>query len=206
MLAAGLCRHGSIVAAVASGSLIEDVERIGAAAAVFVRDGERLAAVLPAEPASGRRVFVCAYESNDPGAAARSWLVLDDGGATVADRTVVRDAVTVAALCELAAEHAALGDLDELRSQLVAVRLTEAPPGVEEAEEAAAELQRTIGVPPQLASPARLDAIGAAVRRLELALDPGAPSPFAGAMQAAQGAVDELVHEVESSYRTELHP
>jgi hypothetical protein len=43
------------------------------------------------------------------------------------------------------------------------------------------------------------------VRRLELALDPGAPSPFAAAMQAAQGAVDELVHDVESSYRTRLH-
>jgi hypothetical protein len=186
-------------------SLIEDVERIGAAAASYARDGERLAAVLPAEPAPGRRVYVCAYEPEVEGEG-RSWLVLDDRGAPVADQTVVRDAVTVAALCELAAEHAALGDLDELRAQLVAVRLTEAPLGIEEAETAAAELQRTVGAPPQLASPARLDAIGAAVRRLELALDPGAPSPFAAAMQAAQGAVDELVHEVESSYRTELQP
>ena len=54
------------------------------------------------------------------------------------------------------------GDLDELRSQLVALRLTEAPAGIEEAEEAALELQRTIGAPPQLATPARLDEIGAA--------------------------------------------
>jgi hypothetical protein len=83
------------------------------------------------------------------------------------------------------------------------VRLTEAPPGIDEAEAAAAALQRTIGAPPQLASPAKLDAIGAAVRRLELALDPGAPSQFATAMQAAQGAVDELVREVESAYRVE---
>jgi hypothetical protein len=181
-------------------SLVEDVERIGAAAAGFARDGERVAAVLPAEPTPGRRVYVCAYETDGEGEG-RSWLVLDDEGAAVTDRTVVRDAVTVAALCELAAEQAALGDLDELRAQLVAVRLTEAPPGIDEAEAAAAALQRTIGAPPQLASPANLDAIGAAVRRLELALDPGAPSQFATAMQAAQGAVDELVREVESAYR-----
>jgi hypothetical protein len=191
---------------VAPGSLVEDVERIGAAAVAFAREDERLAAVLPAEPAPGRRVYVCAYEPEaEAEGEGRSWLVLDDGGAPVADQTVVRDAVTVAALCELAAEHAALGDLDELRAQLVAVRLTEAPTGIEEAEAAAAELQRTIGAPPQLASPARLDAIGAAVRRLELALDPVTPSPFAAAMHAAQGAVDELVHDVESSYRTRLH-
>jgi hypothetical protein len=181
--------------------LVEEVERIGAAASTLARDGERVAAVLPTEPSRGRRAYVCAFERE---AAARSWLALDETGGVITDRLAVRDAVTVAVLCELAAEHAALGDLDELRSQLVALRLTEAPPGIDEAEAAVAELQRTIGVPPQVASPARLDAIGAAVRRLELALDPVAPSPFAAAMQSAQGAVDELVREVESSYRTEL--
>jgi hypothetical protein len=160
-----------------------------------------VAAVLPTEPSSGRSAFVCAFEGEE---GARSWLVLDDTGAVITDRIAVRDAVTVAVLCELAAEHAALGDLDELRSQLVALRLTEAPPGIDEAEAAVADLQRTIGGPPQLASPARLDAIGAAVRRVELALDPVAPSPFAAAMQSAQGAVDEIAREVESSYREQL--
>jgi hypothetical protein len=96
-------------------SLVEDVERIAAAAAAFARDGERVAAVLPAEPTPGRRVYVCAYEADGAGEG-RSWLVLDDEAAAVTDRTIVRDAVTVAALCELAAEHAALGDLDELRA------------------------------------------------------------------------------------------
>jgi hypothetical protein len=181
--------------------LVEDVERIGVAAVAAAKDGERLAAVLPAEPALGRRVYVCAFERP---AGERSWVVLDETAAAVTSRTAVREAVTIAVLCEFAAEHAALGDLDELRSQLVGLRLTEAPPGIEEAESAAAELQRTIGTPPQLASPARLDAIGAAVRRLELALDPVAPSPFAAAMQTAQGAVEEIVGEVESSYRQQL--
>jgi hypothetical protein len=189
------------VAAVEPPGLVDDVERIGAAAAALARNGERLAAVLPAEPDPGRRLYVCAFEQE---AVERSWLVLDHDAAPIADRTAVRDAVTMAALCELAAEHAALGDLDELRAQLVALRLTEAPPGIDEAEAAAADLQRTIGAPPQLASPDRLDAIGAAVRRLELALDPTAPSPFAAAMQSAQGAVDEIVREVESAYRAEL--
>ncbi len=97
------------------------------------------------------------------------------------------------------------GDLDELRAQLVQVRITEGPPGIEEAEAAAAHLQRTLGAPPQLATPARLDAIGAAARRLELALaQPGEPSPFTAAMRGAQGAVDELWAAVEAGYRLPL--
>ena len=181
--------------------LVEDLERIGDVAASFSREGDRLAAVLAAEPSPGSRSYLCAYE---PSTGGRGWLVLDGDGSPVLDRGAVRTAAAIAALCEVAAEHAALGDLDELRAQLVALRLTDAPPGIDDAEEAAAELQRTIGVPPQLASPERLDRIGTAVRKLELALDPLAPSPFAAAMQAAQGAVDEIVREVESAYRRAL--
>ena len=182
--------------------LVEDLERMGDLAASLARDGERLAAVLAAEPSAGARAYVCAYEPSDGGG--RGWLVLDGNGNAVLDRGTVRAAAAIAALCEVATEHAALGDLDELRSQLVALRLTDAPPGIDEAEEAVGDLQRTIGVPPQLASPERLDAIGTAVRNLELALDPLAPSPFAAAMQAAQGAVDEIVREVETGYQRAL--
>ena len=96
------------------------------------------------------------------------------------------------------------GDLDELRAQLVALRLTENPGGIDEADEAALALQHVLGAPPQLASPARLDAIGAAARRLELSLDPTAGSPFGHAMQAAQGVADELWAEVEVMYLTSL--
>ena len=60
----------------------------------------------------------------------------------------MRDAVAILALCELAAETAAGGDLDDLRSQLAALRLTENPPGIEEAEQAALELQQVLGAPP----------------------------------------------------------
>ena len=78
------------------------------------------------------------------------------------------------------------------------------PPGIEEAEDAAHALQHVLGAPPRLASPARLDGIGVAARRLERALDPAAASPFAAAMQSAQGAVEELVEEVEAGYRLPL--
>src|SRR6478735_6028264 len=62
-----------------------------------------------------------------------------------------------------------------------------------EAEDAVRALQQTIGTPPQLASPARLDEIGAATRRLEQALDPAAPSPFTAALKQVQptGGPDE---------------
>ena len=117
----------------------------------------------------------------------------------------MREAVSILALCELAEETAAGGDLDELRSQLAALRVPESPPGIEEAEEAALELQRVLGVPPMLATPARLDEIGAATRRLELALGgPTQGSPFAAAMKAAGDVVEALWDDVYGSYRAEL--
>jgi hypothetical protein len=182
-------------------ALDHDLERIAAAAAARAADGERVAAVLAAEPSSGVRSYLCAFET--PGGV-RSWLVLDDAGAPVDSRREVRDAVAIAALCEVAEESAGGGDLDELRAQLVSLRITEAPPGIDEAEEAVLELQHALGAPPQLATPERLDAIGAAARRLERALDPTVSSPFAAAMQAAQGAVEQIAREVESAYRVPL--
>ena len=179
--------------------LADELDRIAAAAAAHAQDGETVAAVLAAEPVPGTRTYLCAFERPD----GRSWLALDRDGRAVAERRLVRAAVAIVALCEIAAETAG-GDLDELHRQLVALRLAEHPDGVEEAEEAVLALQHELGVPPQLATPGRLDAIGAATRRLEAALDPSAGSPFASALQAAQGAVEELTREVEAGYRLEL--
>ena len=105
----------------------------------------------------------------------------------------------------MAEEVAAGGDLDELHAKLVALRLTEDPDGIDEAEEALLELQRVIGKPPELATPSRLDAIGLATRRLELALG-GAlhGSPFADAMRGAGEVVDALTSDVERTYRAAL--
>ena len=183
-------------------ALVDDLARIAEAAAALAAPGEEVAAVLPTEPHRGGRLYLCAFGSAD---GERSWLALDDAGAAVAERQAVRDAVSIAALCELAEEVAAGGDLDELHSKLVALRLTENPDGIDEAEEALLELQRVIGAPPALATPARLDAIGLATRRLELALG-GAlhGSPFTAAMRGAGEAVDALTSDVERAYKESL--
>jgi hypothetical protein len=180
--------------------LADEVDRIAALAAGFADDGERLAGVLPAEPEPGARIYLCAFERGEE----RAWLALDGEGAPVESRTRVREAVSIAALCELADETAGGGDLSELRSQLVALRLTENPPGIDEAEAAALALEQVVGTPPRLATPAYLDAVGAATVRLERALGDSTASPFAAAMQQGFATVEELTREVESSYKATL--
>ena len=182
--------------------LAEELERIAAAAAAHAGPGEELAAVLPTEAHPGERLYLCAFEANG---GARSWLGLGPEAEPVLARLALRDAVSIAALCEVAEEVAAGGDLDDLLAQLVSLRLTEAPEGIEEAEAAVLELQRVLGAPPALATPERLDAIGLATRRLELALGGAAQgSPFADAMRGAGEVVDALTADVEGSYKAEL--
>ena len=175
-------------------TLAEELEQVAATAGAD--------AVLAAEPHPGERIYVCAFEEGDGG---RSWLAFDRDGRPVDERQRVREAVSILALCELAEETAAGGDLDELRSQLAALRVTENPAGIEEAEEAALALQHAIGAPPTLATPARLDEIGAATRSLEVALGGAMQgSPFASAMKSAGEVVEALFADVAGSYRIAL--
>lgn len=175
-------------------ALAEELERIAA------RTGAT--AVLAAEARPGERIYVCAFEEGED---ERTWIALDGNGNPVSERRRVRDAVTILALCELAEETAGGGDLDDLRSQLAALRVTENPPGIEQAEEAALALQHVLGAPPLLATPARLDEIGAATRMLELALGEAVQgSPFAQAMTSASTVVEDLFHDVERGYRVAL--
>jgi hypothetical protein len=180
--------------------LVDELELV-AERATPLGDGVPLAVILVAEAAAGLRAYVCGFEASDGD---RSWLVVRRSGEPVVDRRDARDAVSIAALCEIAEEAAFPGDLDDLRSQLVALRITEAPEGIEEAEAAVADLQRALGSPPVVATPARLDEIGNAAVRLERALDPTVASPFAAAMRSAQSVVDELWQEVERTYRAAL--
>ena len=182
-------------------TLSDDLERIASVAASLASPGERVTGILAAEPLGAGIVYLCAYESEE---GAHTWLALDVLGAPVESRRVVHDAASLAALCEVAEENAFPGDLDELRAQLVALRIAEQPAGIDEAEEAALALQHVLGAAPTVATRARLDAIGIAARRLERALDPTAASPFAVAMQSSQPAVEELVREVETGYRLPL--
>ena len=180
--------------------LREDLERIAATAAGFAQDGEELTGVVPGRAEPDERTYLCAFVDGD----SHSWLVVDDAGAPVTSREIIRRTASIIALCELAEETAGGGDLQELREQLVAIRLTENPEGIEEAEEAALELERTIGSPPRLAEPAFLDRVGVAARRLEEALGPAAGSPFAEAMKHGMASVDELVRDVETNYKATL--
>ena len=181
-------------------ALKENLERIAEAAASYAADGEQVSAVLAAEPPAGGRVYLCAYVAGD----GLTWLALDDRGEPVTDREQVRAAVSLVALCEVAEESAGGGELDELRARLVALRLTENPPGIDDAEEAVLALQRTLGSAPRLASTEFLDEVGAATKRLEESLGEASESPFVLAMKHASSAVESLTADVEANYKREL--
>jgi hypothetical protein len=180
--------------------LREELETIAARAGEHVDDGETVAAVIPAQSSTGR-VYLCAYRD---GSEATSWLVLDASGEPVVDRAAVRDVASLVALVELAEDSAGGGELDELRSRLVGVRLTENPPGIDDAIAAVDELERTVGAPPRIASTEYLERVGAAVRKLEEALGSGPGSPFAAAMKSGAGAVQEFAADVEANYKRQL--
>jgi hypothetical protein len=131
-----------------------DLRRIAEAAVVHAAEGEEVAGIVPAEPAGGLRLYVCAYEVEE----ATSWLVFDATGTPVEERSLVHDAVSIAALCEVA-EEAAGAEPDE----------------------------------PRVASPARLDELGA-----------GAPAEVAAALKGAAGTIEELVRDVERGYKRPL--
>lgn len=134
--------------------LDDDLRRTAEAAVVYAANGEELVGIVPAEPASGLRLYVCAYGQEGEA----TWLVLDATGVPVEERALVRDAVSIAALCEVAEEAAGI------------------EPHV-----------------PRVASPAYLDELGA-----------GSGPELAGAVKGATGTVDELMRDVERSYKRPL--
>ena len=91
--------------------LNEELRRIADAAVTHCAEGEELTGIVPAEPASGLRVYLCAYRDGDE----TSWLVLDRDGHAVADRSLVRDAVSIAGLYELAEEASGGGEESRAR-------------------------------------------------------------------------------------------
>jgi hypothetical protein len=183
-----------------SSPLSDDLERIAAAAAAYAAPGERVTGIVAAEPLEARRVYLCAYADGE----GHAWLALDEEGRPLANRRLVREAASLAALCEVAEETAGGGDLPELRARLAELRAREAPAGIEEAEEAAAALEQALQAAPRLATSAYLDALGAASRRLEQALGEDGRSPFAAALQPSAVAVEELAAEVERRYKGPL--
>ncbi|MDQ3866338.1 MAG: hypothetical protein M3304_05870 [Actinomycetota bacterium] len=180
-------------------ALAEEIAQAKEAAHRFADADEELIGIVPTEPRRGERVYLCAYAR----AHERRWLALDASASPVGERALVREAVSVAAMCELAEESAGGGDVGEVRARLLELRLTENPEGIDEAEQAAAELEDALRSPPRLASASYLDEIGLVATRLDHALG-GERSPFAEAMKVGAGAAEELAAEVERTYKFEL--
>ena len=182
-------------------ALADDLELIAGAAVAYAAPGEQLTGVLATEPLRHGRIYLCAYASGDERPV---WLALDAEGAPVTSSDAAREAAKLAALCEIAEENAGGGDLAALRERLRELRETEAPVGIESAEEAAAALAATLEPEPRLATTDYLDRLGAATRRIEQALGDDAGSPFAAAMQQGLTAADELADEVLQRYKGPL--
>ncbi len=103
-------------------AIADDVARIADGAAALAEPGEELRGILVAETL-GRRVYLCAYEAGE----ARAWLALGDDARPFRERRLVREAASLAALCEVAEEAAGGGNLPELRTRLAELREVEAP-------------------------------------------------------------------------------
>jgi hypothetical protein len=126
--------------------LDRDLRRIAEAAGRHAAEGEEVSGIVPAEPASGIRLYVCAYRGGEE----TSWLVLDATGVPVEDRSLVHEAVSIAALCEVAEDAAGVEPdaprvaspalLDELGAQAG----TEVAGAVRGAVEAVDELERDV--------------------------------------------------------------
>src|SRR5262249_4677764 len=81
-------------------TLSADLRGVADVAVAYAGPEEELSAVIPTEAAGGTRVYLCAYTAGE----AKSWLALDADRAPVRDRRVLRDAVSIAAMVELAEE------------------------------------------------------------------------------------------------------
>jgi hypothetical protein len=173
-------------------------EELDAAAQAGSAYGE-VSGVLAADSVPGLRAYlVCLDEAGE-----RGWLVLDASLAPVADRERVHEVASIVVLCELAVELAAGGQLEALQARLAELREREDPGGLAAAQAAAAELEAVVGVPPRLASPAYLDRLGAATRRLEQELGEHA-SPLASALATHTGTVQAFVAEVDGRHKVPL--
>jgi hypothetical protein len=153
-------------------TLEEELETAVAAAGRHARPGEQPVAVMAAEPA-GARVFVVALAAGEE----LGYVAVDGAGTAVADRRLVKDAVSLAALVERAEEVSGATAADELVAQFR--ESSEALRGAGEGEAAAAaeavaaagERLGAAAAGPRAATPVYLDRIAALAGELAAALE-----------------------------------
>jgi len=153
-------------------TLEEELETAVAAAGRHARPGEQAVAVMAAEPA-GTRVFVVALAAGDE----LGYVAVDGAGAAVADRRLVKDAVSLSALAERAEEVSGATAADDLVEQFreAAGSLRGAGNGeAAAAAEAVAEAGARLGAAaagPRAATPVYLDRIAALAGELAAAIE-----------------------------------
>jgi hypothetical protein len=153
-------------------TLEEELETAVAAAGRHARPGEEPVAVMAAEPA-GARVFVVALAAGEE----LGYLAVDGAGAPVADRRLVKDAVSLAALAERAEEVSGATAADELVAQFRASSGALRRAGEREAADAAeavagaGERLGEAAAGPRAATPVYLDRIAALAGELAGAIE-----------------------------------
>jgi hypothetical protein len=152
-------------------SVTDDLEAAAAAGGRHAAPGERVAAVMVAEPGLDERVYLVAFERNDE----LGYLALDERLEPLDDRRLVRDAVVMIGLAERAEEASSATQADELKDMFSEAATELERAGLEQAAAARAVVEGLDGLSaasqgPRVATAAYLDAIGAASGRLAVAL------------------------------------
>ena len=153
-------------------TLEQQLEAARDAAAVHTRQGERVAAVMASEPGLFARVYLIAFERDGE----LAYLALDAELEPLDDRRLVREAVVMLGLAERAEEVSTALEADRLQPHFADAERALRGAGHEREAQAAADVQTALAglsaaaAGPRVATPAYLDAIGAASGRLAVAL------------------------------------
>jgi hypothetical protein len=177
-------------------SLEQELEATIAAAGRHALGDEQPVAVIATEPGAGTRVYVVAFAAGGD----LAYIALDEAGAPVSDRRLVRDAVSLAALAERAEEVSGATAADELMARFTdaAERLRRfrseetavAAAAAADAVVAAAGRLADAATGPRPATAQYLDRMAALAAELAAALDAFVPHAL-GIPEASVGAASE---------------
>ena len=112
----------------------------------------------------------------------------------------MREVASIVVMCELAEELSGGGQLDELRTRLAQLRMTEQPAGIEDGRGGGARRWSARSAH-RRASPRPRSSTTSAPRRSRSSRRSGElESPFASALRSSTGAMDGFLAEVETRY------